>query len=317
MGVNISNPTAGLAAGVEQVWGFGRDTGIESKVFLAPGAKIFYVDPNNAQAVDFGNLGEDPTIPLATVQAAVTLCRDHRGDVIVVGPNDAWQYSPSNRPLPIAESVVIPRTKGGITLIAAATNPYGAQWNAGADSEYCLTVNAIDVTVDGFLFYEPATLTGTSGILADWNGVTANGENITVRNCAFNILDYGIALDYAWFNQIYNNQFLGCTVAAIFNVSTTGDSGYSHIHNNDFHENVLAISLPGAIENHIYNNRVFGDPAGAVNFIDLTDGATGDNLVSDNWLGCTLAQYAATCADGVGDQWIRNHCSDGETIANP
>ena len=188
MGMNIHNPGAGFAAGQAQVWGFGLETAIDQLVYLAPGARIFYVDQNNAQATDAGNTGRDPTVPLATVQAAVNLCRDHQGDTIVVGANDAWQYAPQNRPLDITESVVIPATTGGIRIIGAATNPWSVQWQAGGDNEAALTVNAMDVLVEGFVFTE-VTYANTTGIFAEWTGVGAAGENLTVRNCVFDSLD--------------------------------------------------------------------------------------------------------------------------------
>jgi hypothetical protein len=317
MGMNVFDRNAGFARGQEQVWGFDKSTGIDSKSYLAPGAKIFYVDPNNAQAVDFGNLGEDPTVPLATVAAAVALCRDHAGDTIVVGGNDAWQYAPGNRPLPIAEELVIPATKGGIRLVGASSNPLGVSWQATDDNQTLITINAIDVLIEGFTF-DADTHANVTAISVLWNGVAGFGENLTVRGCAFvGALDYGIALDYSWYCQIYKNYFGGCLLGAIFNVVTVGDAGYNLIHDNDFEQNVFAIALPGAGHNHIYGNRIFGDPAGALNFIDLTDvGATG-NLVSQNVLGCTLAQYAATCADSLDDAWVSNYCIDGPTVANP
>jgi len=314
MGMNTFDRNAGFAAGQRQVWGFDKDTGIDSKSYLAPGARIFYVDPNNAQATDFGNLGEDPTVPLATVARALVLCRDHMGDTIVIAANDAWQYSPHNRPLPVAESVVIPVTRGGIRIVGASTNPLGVQWQAAASNGTCITVRAMDVFIEGIAFVQPAGLANTTGVFLEWTGV-ALGENATVRGCVFNDLDYGISGDYSWYNQIYNNRFESINVAAIFNTSVTGDMDFETIHDNTFLDNALAISLPTSDGNFIYNNRVFGDATGTNNFINLTGGA--DNLVSDNFLACTIAQYDVTCSDSTSGAWINNHCTNGDTTAPP
>jgi len=314
-GMNVRDRNAGFARGQEQVVGFDRDTGIDSQSYGAPGAHIFYVDPNNTQATDYGNAGRDPTTPLATVAAAVALCRDHMGDTIEVAGNDAWQYAPHFRPTAIVESLVIPYTKGGIRIVGAGTNPLGVQWEPADDNEACITVRAIDVLIEGFLFTAPNN-TGATGIHSEW-GVTATtlGENLTVRGCMFHDLDYGITMDYSWYCQLYGNAFDTISVGAVINTSVTGDADYLAIHDNSFLNCTLAISLLTSDGNFIYNNRVNGDANGANNFIDLTGGD--DNLVADNYLACTIALYDTTCSDATSGAWINNHCTDGAPVAPP
>lgn len=364
--LSIRDRNAGFAAGQEQVWGFDKRTGIDSRSYFAPCAKIFYVDPNNAQATDGGNLGEDPTVPLATVAAAIDLCRDHQGDTIIIGANDAWTYAPQTyRPTIIQESVEIPVNKGGIRIIGAAPNPFGVCWSPANDSEAAITVHAIDVTIEGICFYGP-TVSLCTGILAEWDSTDGDyGENLIVRRCIFpSPLDYGIDLDYAWYCQI-DNCFFDTITTGIRNLSVEGDPDYITITNNRFDSCLEAMALDdtdntiiannqivdcatgismdngdecvvqnntinttvgagtvaidgeGATDCVIHGNVIVGDPTGARNYIDLTGGAT--NMVSDNWLSCTLAQYAApnTCADGANDAWVNNHCIDGDTVANP
>lgn len=314
-GMNVRDRNAGFAAGQEQVWGYDKRTGIDSRSYGAPGAKTFYVDPNNTQAVDFGNLGEDPTVPLATVAAAVALCRAYQGDTIVVGANDGWQYAAGVRNTPIMETLVVPSTKGGIRIVGMSTNPLGLVWTPAAAGQAAVTVHATDVLIEGFNFY-PFALANCIGILAEWDGATAFGENMTVRNCYFSSdLDYGIQMDYTWYCQIYDSYFDAVGVAAIHNLSVTGDADYAIIHDNDFDNCAIAMNLLTSDNCHIWNNRVNGDGTGANNFIDLTGGA--DNLVADNWLACTIAQYDVTCSDATSGAWVRNHCIDGDTAANP
>jgi hypothetical protein len=309
MAMNIHNPGAGLATGQRQVWGFGLDTAIDQNVYLAPGARIFYVDPNNPQAVDFGNTGRDPTVPLRTVQAAVNLCRDHQGDTIVVGANDAWLYAPQNRPIDIVESVVIPVTAGGIRIIGAAPTPWGVQWQAAADNQAALTVQAIDVLVEGFVFTE-VLFNNTTGIQVEWTGLGATGENATIRHCAFMRLDYGIALDFSWYNQIHSCYFEQCAVAAVANLNVAGNAGYSFIHGNQFLRNANALVLGAAAANFIYHNRLTTPNAAAVTATALDLNGT-DNQVSDNYLSCTIAQAANLAPKGAADWWINNHATDG------
>jgi hypothetical protein len=311
---NVYDRNAGLAVGQAQVLGFGLNTAIDSHSYGPPGAKIFYVDPNNAQATDLGNLGEDPTVPLATIQAAVTLCRDHRGDRIVVAANDAWQYAPHLRPLPIIEDVIVPANKGGITISGMATNPLACVWTPTANNGLALHIRAIDVIVEGFAFY-PGIFNNCTAIFAEWTG-TQFGENFTVRNCYFDAeLDYGIAMDYAWNSQIYGNHFDDVAIAAILNTSVTGDAEYLIIHDNNFYDCALAISLGASDGNFIFNNRIYGDGTGTNNFVDLTGGQ--GNTVSDNYLACTIAQYDVTCSDATSGAWINNHCTNGDTTAPP
>lgn len=310
MGMNVFDRNAGFAAGQAQIIGFGKDTGIDSKSYGAPGAKIFYVDPNNPQATDLGNLGEDPTVPLATVQAAVNLCRDHAGDTIYVGGNDAWQYAPGNKPIPIQENVIVPVGKGGIRIVGMSTNPLGVMWEAASNAGICLMIRAIDVLVEGFAFVED-TFNNTIGLFIEWTGAGRNGENAVVRNCHFNDMLAGIAMDFSWYNQIYDCYFERCTQWAITNTSITGDADYTHIHDCTFYRNVAAIDLPTSDGNFIYNNRIVSpDPAAVTATMINLDGT--DNLVSDNYLACTTAQANTLAAKGANDFWVFNHCTDGE-----
>jgi parallel beta-helix repeat protein len=174
-----------------------------------------------------------------------------------------------------------------------------------------LTVHAIDVLVEGFCFY-PFALINCIGILCEWNGTTAAGENMTVRGCYFDAaLDYGIQLDYSWFCQIYGNYFQGVAVAAIHNLGVGGDPDYAMIHDNNFMECAIGIDLNDTDNCFIYNNRIVSPDPTAVTatMIDL-DG--NDNLVSDNYLACTMAQANTLAAKGAGDFWVFNHCTDGE-----
>jgi len=315
---NVRDRSAGLAAGQEQVMGFSKATGIDSHSYFAPGSKIFYVDPNNVQATDPGNLGEDPTVPLATIAAAIVLCRDHMGDTIIVGGNDRWQHAPHNRNTPILESVIIPSTKGGIRIVGAASNPMGVTWSPTANSGIALRVRAIDILVEGFTFF--TAFANCTAIYAEYGviGVTSYGDNLTVRNCFFDdVLDYGIRLDFSWYAQIHDNHFEGTQIAAINSVDATGDPDYANIHDNTFMDATAAIDLEDSSYCFIHGNRIFGNPAGVANFIDTAGG--NNNMVTDNYLACSIAQYAAggTCVGGGSDMWVFNHCNDGEPNANP
>ena len=283
---------------------------------------VFYVDPNYPGVSDARD-GTNPTDPLATVAAALTKCQPHRGDVIAVMANGNWQYgNPTSRAMAdISEQVTV--TVPGVRIVGVSpSSALGVYWQPAASGGVCITVNALDVTIEGFAFWSENPIVGGTGILAQWTGITAahvQGENLVVRHCYFDAdLDYGISLEYSWYAHIHDNYFRQMGIAAIVNNNSAGDPDYAVIHHNHFVNNALAISLPDSDNCHIYSNWIHGT-VGALAFIDLTGGVT--NLVADNWLGCSVADYTGgagpTCADGAGDAWVNNHCITGDPIANP
>ncbi len=297
---------------------------------------IFWVDPNHVDANDQRD-GTNPDAPFATVAAALTHCRAYSGDVIAVMHNGAWTYADTteNRTLPIQESVVV--TVPGIRIVGISSSPLGATWVPTADNTTCITIRELDVIIEGFNFYS-AAYTGATGVLAQWSGgATAYyGDNPIIRHCNFHGLAYGVSLDYAWYSFVEDCRFESIVTAAIFNPSVYGEPDYSFFRDNIFVQCAAGINLPACdyevIEhnefmnctdaifidgdhNKIHSNTIEGAPAGAGNFIDI--GTDTSSLVSDNWLSCTLAQYAVTCVGGAGGPWVRNHCIDGETVADP
>jgi hypothetical protein len=304
---------------------------------LDANGKILWVDPNHVDAND-GRDGTDPDAPLATVAAALAKCRPYAGDVVAVAHNSLWTYADltQGRVLPIQEAVVV--TVPGVRLVGLApSSSLGVPWVPTGAGATCLTIRAMDVIVEGFCFWN-ALLANTTGILAEWNaGSGYYGENTVIRHNAFYGLAYGVQLDYAWNCFVEDNIFQGCTTQAIHNPSVFGEPDYLAVRRNLFVNNTGAVNLPACqyeviednafldnavaiavvdgSDNVIHGNRLQGDPAGAGNFIDIGTDAT--SLVSDNWLSCTLAQYAVTCVGGAGGAWVRNHCIDGETIADP
>jgi parallel beta-helix repeat protein len=298
--------------------------------------KILWVDPNHVDANDNRD-GTNPDSPLATVAAALTKCRAYSGDVIAVMFNSFWTYGSTavGRPLPINEAVTI--TTPGIRIVGVSSGSLGVPWTPSTANTPAITVHAMDVVIEGFNFWNGNSLAGTVGILAEWNGPVIFGENMTVRHCSFYGLAYGVQLDYTWYCHITDCQFDTISVAGIFNPSVYGEPDYTTIENNTFWGGVAAINLPaadyciirnnvfqncdaailmlGGALNTIHGNTINENPAGANNYIDLTGGSS--NLVSDNWLGCSIAQYDATCSDSTSGQWVRNHCVNGETAAAP
>lgn len=276
---------------------------------------IFYVDPNMPGVSDQRD-GTDPTEPLRTVATALTKCQPYRGDVIAVMAANAWYHAnpASGYAAYVAEDVTV--NVPGVRIVGVfPSGAVGVPWMPGTTGGTCITVNAIDVTIEGFCFLDDGFNSATA-IAAIWGG-TAFGDNLTVRHCYFDpYLDYAIRLTFSYYTHIHHNRFDNIVVAAI-NDETASDSDHIVIYRNLFMNCTAAINLPSVSQGHIYENWIHGNPTVANSFINLTGG--GNNVVAGNWLGCTLAagQYNLTCSDATSGSWIRNHCIDGETGAAP
>jgi parallel beta-helix repeat protein len=311
---------------------------------LDANGRVLWVDPNYPGVSDARD-GTNPENPLRTVTAALTKCRAYSGDVIAVAPSAYWTYSnlALGRATPIAEEVVV--TVPGVRIVGLyPSGALGVPWSVTQDGGIAIDVQAMDVLIEGFQFYD-SVHTAPIAIRAQWGGPSVlYGENLTVRNCFFYGFPYGFAygiqLDWTYNCHIHDNIFQLVATAAIHNLNAIGnpdfivvednffiacgigvnllDSSSCTIRRNEFMRCTNAIKMAGGNNNTILSNAVNGDGAGAANFIDLTGGA--NNLVADNWLGCTLAQYTGpggTCDDATSGAWVNNHCINGDTVSAP
>ena len=318
MPLTRQNPWMPGQFGVEGAW---TETGLRMHCTGA----VFYVDPNHVDANDQRD-GTDPTSPLATVATALTKCQAFRGDVIAVMANDYWGYgSGASYALPIEESVTV--TVPGVRIVGVSpSGALGVYWRPAAADGICITVHAMDVTVEGFGFLGR---TGGTGVYAVYGGAPDGyGDNLTVRHCFFDEdLDEGIILDYSWYADIHHNVFDECTYGLYTDAATMGDPAYDRIHHNEFHNcGTGAIQLPGAdrcdiYENHVYNNAAASLAPAVDSMIDLATGSR--NLVHRNMLSCILGaavvnwDYGACNKSGAGDAWCHNLLMDGVSVTNP
>jgi hypothetical protein len=277
--------------------------------------EVFYVDPNFPGVSDQRD-GTSPTDPLATVTAALAKCQPYRGDTVAVMASNYWPLgadATQGYTAHITEDVIV--SVPGVRLVGVfPSSPVGVPWVPGTTGGTCITINAVDVLIEGFSFLDTG-FNNATGIHAVWNGAPDYGDNLTVRHCHFNsTLDYGIRLTFSYYAHIYDNRFQGVVVTAI-NDETASDSDYILIHDNLFSDCANAIKLPGVSYGDIHANRIFGDGTGTNNFVDLTGGNA--NIVADNWLGCTIGEYDTTCSDATSGSWVNNHCENGDTTLPP
>jgi len=309
------NPWYPGQIGVPGAW---TETGIRMHCTGA----VFYVDPNHADANDQRD-GTDPTSPLATVATALTKCQAYRGDVIAIMANDYWDYGQqSDYNTPVTESVTV--TVPGVRIVGvSASASLGVYWRPATADGTCITVQAIDVLIEGIAFLGRGGGTGIFGIWDDYG----EGDNLTVRHCMFDSsLDEGVVLDFVWYGDIHHNWFDRCTYGIYTNPATMGDPGYNEIHHNWFHDcGTSAISLAGVDRCHIYENSIYNYDAArlaasANTMIDLTNSSR--NQVHHNTLSCILPaavawDYDATCTAGASDAWMSNWLLDGPSVTNP
>ena len=247
-----------LFPGQMGVPGTDNETGLR----LHPTGAVFYVDPNFPGASDARD-GTNPTNPLLTVEAAIGKCQDHRGDVIIVGANSAWQYAKGGQGVADAEyttviSEEVTLDKAGVRLIGVSPSTIGVTWTPASNAGTCITVAAIDCLIEGFAFAEGAYNT-YNGIYAEWNGTTLFGENLTVRNCTFTedgVL-IGIQIEYAWYCDIINCKFNQCATQGIW-VDTAGSgTSFLNIIGNWFQDCDIAATLHDTTDSLVAGNFVY------------------------------------------------------------
>ncbi len=287
---------------------------------------VLYVDPNHPGATASAD-GTNPENPLSTVAAALTRCQPYRGDTISVMGNNAWgnAYGYGNiadgRLLAISEEVIV--TIPGVRIVGVCPSAAnGVVWTPASNGGTCITVRALDVLIEGFFFDEGA-FTGCNAISAVWNGTTAWGDNLTVRNCVFSdTVDIGIQLDFSYYVNVYNCLFWDCDAYGIYNNAALNPAAFCDIHDNIFHDCATgAIKAQDLADSHVYRNSVYNTTAqsGAACTdlgFDFITGAR--NQVFDNYFSCALAAvFADMNSASPTDAWINCHTMTGDSITNP
>lgn len=303
-----------------------RGTDSERGLRLHSSGAVFYVDPNYPGVSDLRD-GTDPDNPLATVAMALTKCQPFRGDVIAVMPNNAWQYGTAADlyRLPVSENVIV--NVPGVRIVGvSSSSSTGVVWTPASDGGTCITVNALDVMIEGFLFTE-GTHAGCNAIAGIWNGATAWGDNLTVRNCMFDdTVDTAISLDFVWYANIHDNVFWECDVNGIYVVQPGSGAAYLTIHNNVFHDvAACAMSLVEASKSHIFANSIYNSAAqggGAATDQGITTATGAENQVFDNYFSCILpaalpGDWNDLNTSAASDSWPGNQLINGLAVTRP
>ena len=311
-----------LIDAAEGVWGVGFTS--RGARAIGTDGRIFSVQPNHALATDLGNTGEDPFCPFATVAAALALCEPNRGDVILVGGNDGWQYGGGSPwGLPITESVTC--NVEGVRIIGVSADPLGVPWTPAANAGTALTITALGVEVAGFLFMgRVGTETGISCV---WDGLTTFADNPHIHHCSFdeNLLN-GILLEYVWNGHFHDLDMLAPDYG--FYCAPLGSGfDWNRIERVDFRGCVLgAINATGGCSYNIvrdclvYNADALAGAAATNEGFDFTGGI--NNVVENCSFTCLLpvpanGDFSDLNSAAATDCWLFCHCTDGNNVANP
>jgi len=320
-----ANPLTRLLPFYPGQWGV---RGSDSKLGLRTHTDgvVYYVNPNHPDCNDSAD-GTNPDQPLVTVAAALTRCLPYRGDVIAVMANNFWQYGTALDlyRLPINENVII--NVPGVRLVGISpASSTGVVWIPATNAGTCITVHALDVTIEGFLFTE-GPRAGANAIAGVWDGTTAWGDNLTIRNCMFDdTIDTAISLDYVWYGNIHHNVFWECDAYGIYVVQPGSGVANLIISDNIFHDvHTCAMSLVECDKSHIYGNSIYNAAAqggGAATNQGITTATGEENQVFDNYFSCVLPVAAPgdindLCTGSATDSWVGNHCTNGLLITTP
>jgi len=321
----IGTRPTGLTDFVRGVWGVDfTDTWAHS---LNTDAHVFYVQPNSIEATDNGNTGESPQKPFATVAAALLRCADNRGDVILVGGNDGWQYGGGSAwRTPIIENVIV--EVEGVSIIGVTADALGVPWEPATDGGTCIAVNVLGVELAGFCFQDPVFNNGTAVRLV-WTGGggTQYGENAKIHHCFFGDgMDEGINIDFAWNNHIHDCIFQSIDYGIYTDPAKSGFA-YNLIERCWFYEcaisaiSGLAASSANLVRDcQVYNSNAQGGGAATDEGFDFTGGAR--NMVENCSFSCILPAGAPGDWDdlntaGATDAWINCHLLNGNSVTNP
>jgi hypothetical protein len=293
----------------------GPEPGIGSatQILAAGGAvrDIWFVDTNNGSD---NNDGRDPSLPLATIQAALDAVGD--GDTILVAPGG------------YTETLTTPVYGGAENVSLIGLNggglPRGPTIVAGSNTSPALDVRTTRWRISGFTFINPTDVAGLGGAIRlnmDDGSPTAGDSfapDTLVDNCLF--VGAGIGIDFVgapYWCTIQDCEFFVCTVGITCSNSAFALPQRVRVIDNLFRSCTQSLDMAffagrGFYRSLIEGNKFFANNQGANARIDLTGGR--ENLVVGNYLDD--AADAASYVGGTNDMW-NNYTDDAAAQPEP
>jgi len=217
-------------------------------ISIVPGNKKWYVDGDNGAD---GNEGHSWDLALQTIGGAIN--KAVAGDVILIKPRVI--AAGGTDPINYAETLIIPATKPGLSLIGYNTGRTQGgmpQINMGSGSAALITIRAPGCLIAGLGINGSGSIGG--GILLDDDSSTKSAFGTTIWNCHFKNCKGSSATD--------------ARTGGAIQWSSTGGGWQVFVVNNRFYKNVGDIVLLGTSisvpQDIIIENNVFGGLAANV-----------------------------------------------------
>ena len=262
-----------------------------------PGS-VFWV--SSVAGTNYASCGRGPATPCATVDYAIGLCTDDKGDVVYVMPGHVEEGDTS--------TAFFTADTAGMSIIGLGSGSDRPRFDYNYTTSYAM-VTAANVTLKNLVF-RPGASSTVVGIT-----VAAGGDFLTIDNCEFAIgeasgtdefIDAVVVGSGANDVKIVNNVFrtaitdAGCQEA--INLGVGGAVARTRIENNLFYGNYQTAAVidgsTAVTEINVTNNRIKvkdGEPG-----IELAAATTG--ILADNEIESTgisnpdVAIVAAACS---------------------
>lgn len=278
---------------------------------------VWYVDGNTDRGND-NNDGRDPTLPLATIGAAVA--KVSTGDTILVSPIQTPSAGVQGA---YSENVNTPTAVGANYVTLMGISPTGDQviWEPSSASDAILDIAAKGWRISGFQFIAPAS--SYSIFVRRPSDDTQGGSNTMIDNCRFFGLAGGGGIDFQ--GAPYEVSILDCEFsfhnadAAITCSSSPLAAAYrTRIERCWFHENLhhihMALTAARGFNSALIRDCIFSANAGggiASTFrVNLSGGW--NNIVVNNYMDGS-GDGASAYVLGASDLW---HNSVDDTAAH-
>lgn len=269
----------------------------------------FFVGSTVAGASD-NNSGLDPTVPMATVNAAIAKCVASRGDVILLMPGHAETVTATS----IALNVAGVRIVGLGTGLLRPTFTYGAAAatitvtgaNCGWDNchfiaNFLNVASAFTIGAAKEFQVTNSTFVDTSSILNFLCIVTTGAVNNDADGLLFNRnYVYGLATTDGAVVSILANELRVQICDNVVDKAATNDAG---------HLVTLSSKILGGIR--IMRNvlTVVGSAGAAVGVLGTGSGATSSGICADNYVWSLDTTAALLFTAGTGIRFIQNFMS--------
>jgi len=267
-------------------------------------AAVFFVDSTNSLASDSEGFGENPDMPFATIDYAVSQCTDSVGDVIYAMPGHIEVLTAGgDLDLDVIGISVRGLGEGALQPVISFTTIISVDMDVDAASITCenlnfqaafaditamIDVNATDFTLRNCRFTQSAA--DMNALICVQDAAGAGSDRITIENCEAIMYDASNThfVNFAGTGEehiVRNNVLLGDwgTVAVggagVLILWTVADN---YIHNIAAADDA-GIATAATSTGMVYNNRLgYGDVGNATTAIDCDLCAMCENYVVDS-----------------------------------